>query len=360
MENLLNKFLVIGRVKGNKAPFLFRFLNLVMHVLILGRTGSGKTNLIYWIVAQCIRKMIPVWVFDSNKNEFRHLIRLFPGLLVIQLGKNFKINPLAVPFRVDPKQWAQIFVDTFCRVHSLLDGSEALLLRLVMELYHEFGVFKNPGVFPTLEDLYLKCRAQNFPKYSRPSSYQASINNRLEIYLSMHPEMFDCSVGFPLDELSKKSVVFELTGLPEKLSTFLISIILFWLFNFRIALQERGVGLRNLVVLDECKWIFPPFINENIGWPPITYILAQIREFGVGILASDQTANLNESIFVNSFLKICMSMGSGKDLEKVAKMFSLNRDQVDYMHRLRVGEAVVGYPLIEEPFVIQVPEFPLH
>ena len=60
--------------------------------------------------------------------------------------------------------------------------------------------------------------------------------------------------------------------------------ILQWLMQYRMANQERNCGITNLVCLDECKTYLNPFKNDNIGWHPITYLLSEITEFGVGIL----------------------------------------------------------------------------
>lgn len=355
----LGRHIFVGKVKDSNTPFSIDIEDLRQHFLILGRTGSGKTNLNYWIIAQCIKKGIAVWAWDREKQDYRHLKNFFPELRVIQIIKHFKINPLAPPPGVIIEQWNQTFVDTFCRTFGLLDGSENLLTKVLDELYHDYGVFASSKVYPSLADLFDKFRKLKFDRYSRDARFRDSIMNRLSGILALNHEIYDCATGFSLEELSTKSVVWELTGLSEKQSRFLLNIILYWLFNFRIANQARGGGIRNIVVVDEGSWLFPPFVNPNTGWPPISKMLAQLREFGVGILASDQTAQLQQCIFVNSFVKVAMSMGSGEDLEKIRKTFSLKPEQLDYMHCLKTGEAVVRRQGVEKPFVIETQEFPL-
>lgn len=353
------QLLLLGRIKHTTSLFTVYILDLLKHFLLLGRTGSGKTSLIYWVIIQCIMKGIKVWVLDREKQDYRHLIQFRNGILVIQLGLTFKINLLAVPSGVDPKQWLHTFAEILCRTLSLLDGSMSLLIVLLDELYREFGVYDGAKNFPALHDLFLKCLGLKVPRYGRETGFRDSILNRLKALLALHGGMFDCSVGFPLEELAERNVVFESAGLPEKHFQLLANVMLHWLMLYRIANQQRGEGIKNLVVIDECKWLFSPFVNENIGWPPITYMLAQLREFGVGILATDQTANLNEALFVNSFTKIAMAMGSGQDLLKIKRTFSLDDEQLDYMQRLKVGEACVRHPNFAKPFAIEIPRFPL-
>ena len=67
--------------------------------------------------------------------------------------------------------------------------------------------------------------------------------------------MLDCSKGFPLEKLIDKSVVFELNGLSSELQSLIATILLCRVFNYRIALGERGV-LKNVIIFDEAKLLF--------------------------------------------------------------------------------------------------------
>jgi len=354
-----NNAMVLGKIKNTNTPFLITVMLLAMHCGIFGRPGVGKTTLLYWIASQSMILGLPVWMFDRDKRDYRHLKRLFPRLLVLNVGSQFKLNPLEPPPGVDPRVWVQVFVENFCRANALLDGSESMLLRLVTELFKEFGVFDGSENYPSLFDLYEKCKSQKISRFSREAGFRDSIQNRLEAYIITSPELYDCSKGFSLFDLSQKSIVFELSGFPEKQAKFLMSHFLYWLFQHRIARQEYDQGLRNICIIDECKWLMPPHpANSAIPWPPISYMLAQLRALGVGLIMADQTLALDESLFVNSILKITFGLGSGKDLKKAKDIFSLDNDQLDYLHRLQRGQAVVRYPNVPHPFVIEIPPFP--
>jgi hypothetical protein len=355
-----NNVMILGRVKNTYTPFLIHTMLLSMHCGIFGRTGVGKSTLLYWIASLAMIQGIAVHMFDRDKQDYRHLKRMFPNLLVLNVGKQFKLNPLEPPPGVAPKTWIQVFVENFCRANALLDGSESLLLRLVTQLYKEAGVFDGSDNYPSLFCLFNKCKAFKVSRFSREAGFKDSIKNRLEAYLITSPELYDCSKGFSLLDLSQKSVVFELSGFPEKQAKFLMSHLLYWLFHHRIARQEYDQGLRNLCIIDECKWLMPPHpANSAIPWPPIAYMLAQLRALGVGLVMADQTLALDESLFVNSVLKITFGLGSGKDLKRAKEVFSLDNDQLDYLHRLQRGQAVVRYPNVPHAFCIEIPPFPL-
>jgi hypothetical protein len=75
------KAAVIGIVLDTDTPFLWPFDWLNQHVYIGGASGTGKTNLLYSIALQAMR-VLPVIIFDRDKQDYRHLLRLNPNLMV--------------------------------------------------------------------------------------------------------------------------------------------------------------------------------------------------------------------------------------------------------------------------------------
>ena len=79
--------LVLGRVaQGDRIlhPFGLSIEELNQHVLIVARSGHGKTVLIMRILTELIGLGIPWLAFDF-KRDYRHLLRLFPEIIVICL-----------------------------------------------------------------------------------------------------------------------------------------------------------------------------------------------------------------------------------------------------------------------------------
>ena len=112
-----------------------------------------------------------------------------------------------------------------------------------------------------------------------------------------------------------------------------------------MASQERGGGPKNVIIADEGRGLFSGYSNDLIGVTPMAELLATVREFGIGMIISDQSAYLDNGVFANSYTKIAMSMGSGEDLRRIKKTFSLDEDQLAYFHRLQTGQAIVRHPL---------------
>lgn len=346
--------LLMGKVKNLEMPFIYPMNYLNQHCFVCGTTGSGKTNFLMGLALQ-VMKNCPVWIIDREKEDYRHLIRLNPNLLVFDAQESFIYNPFQVPPFVNPKHLITAFVSIFSKTNSLLDGSEALLTKAMYELFEERGIFKGSQEFPVLFDLLEKIKSYKFRGYSRALGYQDSIMNRLESYLIANPNMYSYSKGFALEDLIQKSFVLEIKGLGEKHGRFITNSLAYSLFLYRIAKGERGNVLRNLLIIDEGKWAVPPGFNPNIAFPPLANVLAQSREAGLGIVIADQTADLDPSIFVQSRVKVCFSLGSGEDKERIKKTMALSKEQADYIHNLDVGEAIVRIPKVD-PFVIKVPK----
>jgi hypothetical protein len=170
---------------------------------------------------------------------------------------------------------------------------------------------------------------------------------------------YDYSIGFSLENYLDKIMVFEEDGVMESTANFNINYVLAWLFCYRIAKAERGGVLRNLVVFDECKAVFSPFVNPTLGFDPIVFMVSMLREFGVGIVASDQMAQLNPAIFANSQLKILMGLGDDEQSLKAGRSMGLSPEQLQYSHGLGVGEAIVRDIRANKVFVLEIPKFPL-
>lgn len=65
---------------------------LNQHILIVARSGHGKTVLIMNVLRELLRQNIPWLTFDF-KRDLRHLIRQFPEIWVIR-WEDLRLNPL--------------------------------------------------------------------------------------------------------------------------------------------------------------------------------------------------------------------------------------------------------------------------
>ena len=346
--------ILFGRLFDTDVPFLQSAHLGAQHMLILGATGSGKTNLMYGLGLQARAHGISSWFIDRDKQDYRHLLRMWPELVVLDVRRDLKLNPMEVPAGVDPAAWLASFVTIFVKSNNLLDGSESLLLRVLTGLYRDHGIFDGSLDYPTLYDLRGRIVRLKIPRYSRESGFRDSIKNRLDAYLTTNPDCYAVIRGMALPELEQHSLVLEARGLSERHVRCLLSWLVHGVFARRIAAGERGSSLRLQIFIDECKDIIPKGYNANLGYSPIASLLAQSREVGVGYVWADQTAQLEDAAFVQSRTKLCMRLGSGEDIDRVRKAFALSKEQAAFIARLDTGQAIIRVPRLD-PFLIEIP-----
>lgn len=346
-----NRILGIGKILKTDHGFAYPLDLLNRHCLILGATGTGKTNLIMSLILQCIMHRVSILIFDKDKEDYRHLYRIMPSIKIIN-AKKLPFNPLQPPPYVDPEHWRVIFVQVFCKSNDLLGGSESMLLDAMEELYQEYGILSGSDTYPTLIDLEEKIASYDLRGKYRALGFQDSLLNRFGAYRALNKDMFEYSKGVPVDYLSSQNIVIEVKALTDRVSRFFMNIILYGMFLYKIASGQRGNILRNAVFVDEAKWLAPPGHNDLLGFSPLSSVLAQSREAGIGLIIGDQTAYLDRAVFVNTRIKYCFQLGCGEDIEKVRMSMALTKEQADYIPKLDTGECIVRIPM-EDPFVVK-------
>ena len=144
------------------------------------------------------------------------------------------------------------------------------------------------------------------------------------------------------------------------MQSFISEFLLAWVFSFRINNNQRG-KLRHVIVLDEGKRVFDIKKERGLELPMISLLTSMVREFGEGLIVSDQEpSKIAESILANSYTKICMFLGDGKDLYIMGKAMNLTPDQIEACGHLEVGEAVVKIAgRYTSPFPVKMPDYPI-
>lgn len=246
----------IGTIAGREnLNFGLNLEQLNQNLLIVGRAGAGKTTLVLNIIKQLIEANISCWMIDF-KQDYRSLLHFYPETVVIR-WQDFKFNPLKPPEHVDPLNWLQIFFDVFTQALDVRLGSKFILIDYIDQLYREYDVYDGGKYFPTMHDLHALLKKKVADKNTSTSDRNKIFTclNKTTALIKRLGIVFDCSGGFPLDELLEKNVVFELNGLSVELQAWLVNMLLCWVFNYRIASGKRG-KLRNMIIFDEAKLVF--------------------------------------------------------------------------------------------------------
>ena len=332
---------------------------LNQHLLILGRAGAGKTNLIYLLFYQLFL-LVSCWFFDF-KQDYRHLLHYTKNILIFR-WQSLKINPLRPPDGTDPRKWIQTFSDIFCLSSGLMGASKNLLLQTINELFELYGVYKGSDTYPSMlilsEMLNRKFHRKGLPNDT--VGYLTRLLNKIEPLCMIMEDVFDCDQGYSLEDLLQKHVIFELDGLTEEFQTFMVNYLLAFLFTYRIERGQRG-QMDLAVIFDEASRVFKRNTPKDLGTPYVEQIVRLIRDFGVALIVADQMPHaLADSIKSNVSTMIAMPLSNGKDIDDVARAMRLTKDQATYLGAQGIGEGIVKlagrHP---SPFPIAIPHFPI-
>ncbi len=138
------------------------------HLLVVGTSGSGKTQVMKSVIAEIVEKQVVPLIFDFNND---YVVEGFPErhrLRVYEPGDGMPLNPLElVPDPLTGKiQVANGIFSTaeiLKRIYRLGVQQEANLRTAMKELYKDHGFFPDtsqapPSGYPPFEDLEIKIR----------------------------------------------------------------------------------------------------------------------------------------------------------------------------------------------------------
>jgi len=324
------------------------------HMLIVGMTGAGKTTFFYNMMAQSDTLDIPYLVFDF-KNDYRHLIQ-HQDLLVIN-WRDLKFNPLAPPPGVQSGKWGEILADTFAHATDLLIGSESYFLEKLRQLYQ---FYEDTTHWPSLFELRDFIAVEAINPASPTFKYKERVESRLSMMTGFSGDIFDCSRGYPIEALLARNVALELKEPNQYVTNFVVEALLTWIFYYRDAMGQRQ-GLRHLVMFDEAKRVFD--VNRArqpaSGYPPIDDLAGKLREFGEALIVADhEPSKLSDSLKANTNAKLWLTLGSGRDIDEMARTFGLDREEVDFTRTLQKGEGLLKLAAMK-PVPVLLPDYRL-
>ncbi len=355
----------VGQVSyGNRElyPFFLRSARLTEHLLVAGRSGSGKTNLTFVLMQGIMKRGIKVVALDW-KRGYRDLLSLQPDLRVYTIGRDvspFRFNPLIPPRGCEPGTWMKLVVDVIASAYLGGEGVISLLVSGLHHLYSKFGVFDGmPTQWPTVIDLLAWLRTVKLK--GRAAMWQASAER---ILVAMTYGEFGAVVNTQdnshVEHLLDHNVVLEMDGLSSSSDRAMFSEALtLYLYRYRLAQGPRA-KLTNLIVLEEAHHILARKATEAKESVLETSI-RMIRQYGIGYVFVDQSASLISKVaFANSYATLALSQKLRGDIQTMAGAMNLSEEQRDALSTLPVGSAVVRladeHP---EAFLVRIPRCPI-
>lgn len=329
-------------------PFGLREDEWTRHLLIVGMSGSGKTNLGFLILRELHAHGKPVLVFDWKRN-YRDVLQWpgFEGTQVFTVGREtrpFYFNPLLPPPGCLPGQWLMRLVDVIKHAYFVGEGVEYLLRDAIDQVYEDCGLFS--GELRQKPNFY-QVRAQVLARRAqgRTSLWKASAVRVLESLCFRHGlgPVVNTASQWSYQELLKTVVVLELDALADADKIFLTEALILWLYEFRKN-DGRREHFKHALIIEEGHHILSQAKEVHEGVETIMETsLRQIREFGEAVIVIDQEpSKLSNSIKANTYTKFVFNLGNGKDKDDIAKCLGLDEEERNYIDSLDVGEAVAA------------------
>ncbi|NQU43827.1 ATP-binding protein, partial [bacterium] len=355
----------IGKVAyGNRQlyPFCLKGDRLKEHILLAGRSGSGKTNLTFVLIRGIMARGIKVLAIDW-KRGYRDLLSVQPDIRVYTIGRDvspLRFNPLIPPPGCEPNVWIKLIVDVIASAYLGGEGVISLLVAGLDKLFREAGAFDGlPAKWPTIQDLLLWLRSVKLR--GRAGMWQASAER---ILLAMTYGEFGSVVNAQdnahVRDLLNHNAVLEMDGLSSNSDRKMFSEALtLYLYRYRLAQGPRD-KLTNLIVLEEAHNLLLHKSSET-SESVLENSIRMIRQYGMGYIFIDQSASLLSRVaFANSYATIALNQKLRSDVQAISSAMNLTDEQKEALNTLPVGTAVVRladeHP---EPFLIKVPLFPI-
>jgi hypothetical protein len=343
-------------------PFHLRSDRLKEHILVAGRSGSGKTNLTFVLMLGIMARGIKVLALDW-KRGYRDLLSLQPDLLVYTIGREvspFRFNPLIPPPGCEPNVWIKLIVDVIASAYLGGEGVISLLVAGLDKLYRDAGVFDGQiSRWPTIQDLL--AWLQTVKLRGRAAMWQASAER---ILLAMTYGEFSAVVNTqdnsPVRSLLDHNVILEMDGLSSNSDRTMFSEALtLYLYRYRLA-QGPQANLTNLIVLEEAHNLLLQKSSESRE-SVLENSIRMIRQYGMGYVFVDQSASLLSKVaFANSYATLALSQKLRSDVMTIAGAMNLSDEQKESLSTLPVGTVIVRladeHP---EPFMVKVPRCPV-
>ena len=351
--------------KEDYAKFGLQENEFIKHILVVGMTGTGKTNLSFHILRELTRHQKPFLIFDWKRN-YRDLRQLpeFKDLRVIRLGSpdcNFKFNPLIPPPGVHAKHWMAMLVDVMKHAFFVGHGVEYFLRKGIDYLYKQFGIYAGKQRYPTFKDLE-KVMRKEFVR-GREMLWMSSTKRTLAslTFSGLLGGVLNVRRQEGIDQLLKQNVVIEMDNLATIEKIFFIEALLLWIYEFRKQEGKREV-FKHAILIEEAHHVLSKGKEQKFGMETIMEsVIRMIREFGESVIVVDQEPKkLSDSIVANTNCKVAFNLGSGGDISAIAGAMNLIPEQKRMIDLLKTGHAIVKMKnRFVEPIHVRVPLVPI-
>jgi hypothetical protein len=357
---------------------------LDQHILIAGRTGSGKTNTCLQLLCEMGKQNIPFLILDPlDKHDYRLLLgepALQNTLRIYTPGASTSplvFNPFVVPPRVTVRQHISQLMRCFLTAFIVGDPIPAIYRAALRKVYTLQGwdgeaqsgnqsISRPPTFrefFQTLE-LVAEERSRDYDQDIRGNIRQMTrlrIGSLLEDNAAILDISQDDHSKDVLDDLINAPTIIELGHIGNDEDKALIMAFLLACVLPRIQFRDDRKHI-HILVIEEAHRLMRSggSVNEFRGDATqqtrgdFSNLLAEVRGYKQGIIVVDQSpSELVPSVFSNTATHIMHHLRDPRSFEMMTSSFVLSPAQIAYTHRLEpyhaITETAAGTPVHIKP-----------
>ena len=348
--------------------------SLRKHGLVVGTTGSGKTNTLFYLLKEAWKQKVPFLVLEPAKTEYRSLLYsedMGKDINIFTLGDNnvspFRINPFEVLPGVPVQTHVDLLKSVFNASFFMWGPLPHVLERCIHEIYLDKGWDLSSGqnlrgihenANPTLTDLYNKIDdVVDDLGYSRETTMEISsaLKTRINsLRLGGKGLMLDTRKSIPFDDLMGKPTILELEPIgDDEEKAFMMGLILTRMYeNYGVRGIYEGKGLAHVTIIEEAHRLLSnsaraaenPYVANVKGKAVETFmnILSEIRAYGEGFLIAEQIpTKLASDVVKNTNLKIMHRLVAEDDRRVMGEAMNVQERETKKIVSMNVGEAAV-------------------
>lgn len=339
-------------------PFGIREDEFIQHMAIFGRSGAGKTNTVALLIKELVRHKKPFLIFDWKRN-YRDLLAHDVPLEVYTVGRPVNplhFNPLIPPPGTDLKVWLKKLIEIISHAYFLGEGVMFILMEAIDAVYSKFGCYTNePERYPTMKDVLEFL--EKMPVKGRKAMWLDSTMRAVQsLCFGQVSDVINTDSQTGIQELLDKNVCLELNSLAQNEKTFLIETLMVWIHHCRMLEPDRET-FKHCIIVEEAHNILTNTGKETV----IDLILREIRELGESIVLVDQhPSQISVPALGNTYCTIALNMKHSKDINSLAEMMRIPKENRETLGLLPIGHAVVKLQSrFIHPFEIKIPKVDL-
>jgi hypothetical protein len=229
-------------------------------------------------------------------------------------------------------------------------------LEAIDAVYSKFGCYTNePERYPTMKDVLEFL--EKMPVKGRKAMWLDSTMRAVQsLCFGQVSEVINTNSQSGIQELLDKNVCLELNSLAHNEKTFLIETLMVWIHHCRMLEPDRET-FKHCIIIEEAHNILSNSAKETV----IDLLLREIRELGESIVLVDQhPSQISVPALGNTYCTIALNMKHSKDINSLAEMMRIPKENRETLGLLPIGHAVVKLQSrFIHPFEIQIPKVDL-